>query len=207
MPRTADHEARHRQLTDAVRHLVSQDGFEAVTVAGVARQAGVSVGLVQHYFPSKDELLVSTYRATLSAVDARVQSDIASGEAARWPIRQIMTTALAQFLPLDQARHTDHAVRLALLVRSTTGPLARDLAAEHHAALRERVAVAVDNGTRCGEVSPDVPADLVAHELVGLVTGLGDQLYVAEEDLAPAAQATLAAAVRRTFAHPCRHHR
>lgn len=73
--------------------------------------------------------------------------------------------------------------------------------------LRERVAAVVGNGKRCGEVAPDLDAVVAAQELVATVTGLADQLYVADPDdgLARSVEPVLRAAVARVFAHPCRH--
>lgn len=206
MPRTADHDARRAQLTDAVRDLLARDGFEAVTVAGVARCAGVSVGLVQHYFDSKDALLISAHRATLDAVDTRVARLVEAGEAEGESIRHLVLAALCEYLPLDHRRRTDQAVRLALLVRSATGRRSRALAADHSAGLRDRLAHVVANGKLCGEVDAGVDESSAAAELVALVGGLADELYVrddAEPGSVERARLLLDAAVSRTFAHPC----
>lgn len=65
MPRTADHDARRTQIIDAVRGLVASDGPEAATMSRIAASAGVSAGLVQHYYASKDVLLADAYDRTL----------------------------------------------------------------------------------------------------------------------------------------------
>lgn len=86
---------------------------------------------------------------------------------------------------------------------------ARRLAAEHHARLRCRVELAVAGGIECGEVRSTEPPEVLAADLVPVVTGLADQLFVAREEdghLAPLAEAVLARAVGRVFTHPCRRH-
>ena len=50
MPRRVDHEARRRQITDAVVRLTVKGGLPAATFREVAAEAGVSVRLVQYYF-------------------------------------------------------------------------------------------------------------------------------------------------------------
>lgn len=207
MARTADHAARRREMTDAVRSLLAEDGFEAVTVAHVARRSGVSVGLVQHYFPSKDELLLTAYRTTLADVAARVAGIVADGEARAQPIRLILGRALREHLPLDRTRRTDHAVRLALLVRGTTGAPARELAADYLRSLRTQVEQATVNGRECGEVDRDTDPEAAGQELVALITGMADQLFVDDSQaLADAGLGALDAAVRRVFANTCRHY-
>src|SRR5688572_9761853 len=72
MPRTADHDARRRQVADAVERLVADEGLDAVTVARTAAAAGISVGLVQHYFPAKDDMLLHTFTAVRQRIEQRV---------------------------------------------------------------------------------------------------------------------------------------
>jgi len=55
---------RTRQLIGEVAHrLFMERGFDAVTVADVAREADVSVGTVFNYFPTKEELFYSGMEA------------------------------------------------------------------------------------------------------------------------------------------------
>lgn len=49
-------EARPREILDAAVAAFAADGYEGATIADVARRAGVSPGLVVHYFRSKAEL-------------------------------------------------------------------------------------------------------------------------------------------------------
>lgn len=211
MARTADHDARRRQIADAVRGVLAAEGFEAATVARVAREAGVSVGLVQHYFASKDALLVHTHADALARLEHRADEIVTAGERAGDPIRVMATACLQLVLPLDRERRADHAVGVVMLARAGVGPEVRRAAAAHHDRLRARLALAVANGTRCGEVDPGTDVDAAAHELWALVLGLADQLYVAAS-AGPRSRAArrslgvLDVAVGRVFAHPCRHH-
>ncbi len=55
-------------IADAARRLFAERGFEAVTVADVARAAEVSEGTVFNYFPTKEELFfggMATFEARL----------------------------------------------------------------------------------------------------------------------------------------------
>ncbi len=46
-------------LLDTVVTLIVRDGLEAVSVRRVAAAAGVSIGAVQHHFPTKDAMLLA----------------------------------------------------------------------------------------------------------------------------------------------------
>jgi TetR/AcrR family transcriptional repressor of bet genes len=56
---------RRKQLVDAAIDVIHEQGFASATVARIAKRAGVSSGIVHHYFTDKDELLFATMRALL----------------------------------------------------------------------------------------------------------------------------------------------
>jgi len=61
-------ETRRNSLVDAALRCLSNHGHEGVSVRKIAAEAGVAVGLINHYFPSIDELVAAAYE--------RVASDI-----------------------------------------------------------------------------------------------------------------------------------
>jgi TetR/AcrR family transcriptional repressor of bet genes len=62
MSRDALKEARRVQLMEATIDCIAARGFADLTLADVARTAGLSVGIVNFYFKSKDQLLIETLR-------------------------------------------------------------------------------------------------------------------------------------------------
>ena len=62
MGRDALKEARKVQLMEATIDCIAARGFADLTLADVARAAGLSVGIVNFYFRSKDALLIETLR-------------------------------------------------------------------------------------------------------------------------------------------------
>ena len=57
---------RRRQLVDATLAVISSHGLHGTTLARVARTAGLSPGIVNHYFKTKDALLLATLTHTAS---------------------------------------------------------------------------------------------------------------------------------------------
>jgi TetR/AcrR family transcriptional repressor of bet genes len=62
MSRDALKEARRVQLMEATIDCIAARGFSDLTLADVAKTAGLSVGIVNFYFKSKDQLLIETLR-------------------------------------------------------------------------------------------------------------------------------------------------
>jgi len=57
--RTAPPEERRRQLIEAAMAAIADHGLSGTTTADVTRRAGLSVGLVNHHFESKENLLAA----------------------------------------------------------------------------------------------------------------------------------------------------
>lgn len=78
MPKVGMEPIRRQQLIAATMTAIDEVGLADATVVRIARHAGVSAGIISHYFGGKDGLLEATMRQILSdlgdAVAARRQA-------------------------------------------------------------------------------------------------------------------------------------
>lgn len=205
MPRTADHDARRTQIIDAVRGLVASDGPEAATMSRIAASAGVSVGLVQHYYASKDVLLADAYDRTLQVQQGRIEALVASEEQARGRIEHMVLGALTQFLPLDHDRRDetilfDHFSSVAL-----RQPSLREAWQRTDDVLLARLREAVVNAEECGEAREGVDPDDEARRLLAVTRGLARTLLLRDDAHEVArVRRVLAQECASTFPNPCR---
>lgn len=58
-------EVRRRLLIEAATRCLEKGGIQAFTVDRICGEAGVSRGLINHYFAGKDDLLVAVYQSSL----------------------------------------------------------------------------------------------------------------------------------------------
>src|SRR5262249_2959517 len=63
MPKLGMEEIRRRQLIEATIASIHEVGFAESSLSRISARAGVSTGIVHHYFEDKAELLESTLRA------------------------------------------------------------------------------------------------------------------------------------------------
>ncbi|MFL9503846.1 TetR family transcriptional regulator, partial [Rhodopseudomonas palustris] len=61
-------ENRREALIAATQALVAEGGPQAATVRAIAARAGVTPGLIRHYFGSKDELTRAAYTALVDGM-------------------------------------------------------------------------------------------------------------------------------------------
>lgn len=57
---------RREDLIRATLSLIGKSGVRAATVRGIAQEAGVTLGLIRHYFSSKDDLIYAAYEFHMS---------------------------------------------------------------------------------------------------------------------------------------------
>ncbi|WAM00519.1 TetR/AcrR family transcriptional regulator [Streptomyces sp. Je 1-369] len=192
-------------MTDAVQRLVVRDGLTAVTVARTAAEAGVSVGLVQHYFTAKDEMLLATFTRVNGRFTARVDEVVNRGEAEGRTIAEMLRQALAELMPLDGDRRAEFLVRLAFAGQAAHNA---DLAAvrrETLVGIRSRVAQAIRNGTVCGEVAQGIDAADQALRIVAFAEGLALHMHIDPDGTPePAMLAALDNQIARVFTGTCR---
>ncbi|MGM8933241.1 transcriptional regulator BetI [Salinicola halophyticus] len=72
MPKLGMQPIRRRQLIQATLEAIDEAGLADVTIARIAKRAGVSTGIISHYFAGKDGLLEATMRHVLSDLGTAV---------------------------------------------------------------------------------------------------------------------------------------
>jgi AcrR family transcriptional regulator len=184
-------------LPDAVIRVVAGSGLQAVSIRAVAREAGVSVGAVQHHFATKDDLLLAAYGRAIDQVVARAR---ALPDPHTHPAEYVRAL-LRELLPLDARREAELRVALAFSARSIHEPRLAVLYVEGYRALVEAVTDALRRA------APDLDARQEGIRAVALADGLAWHALCASEALrACDAAAILDAHLTRLLASaPSRH--
>ncbi|OGO46292.1 MAG: hypothetical protein A2W34_02450 [Chloroflexi bacterium RBG_16_64_32] len=158
---------RRSQIISAARKVFSRKGYDAATVEEIAETAGVSKGLIYHYFRSKEDVLVATAEAWLDAFKEDTKR-MTTAEA----------TASSKLLAV-QRLHTEQTIKgwdFVLVQVEFWSELLRQPAIAHHYArmfrnARSLLAATIEEGIAGGEFRP-VPAKEVASLMMAMVDGL-----------------------------------
>lgn len=108
---TERQEARRRRILHASAQLASRGGFDAVQMREVAEAAGVALGTLYRYFPSKIHLLVATMQDQLQQLHATLRKHPPSGDSAADRVAQ---TLMRAFRALQREPHLADAMVRAL---------------------------------------------------------------------------------------------
>ena len=128
---------RRRQLLEAGTRVFTERSYDDASMADVARAAGISKGLLYHYFPSKRDLFVATLEAAAAELGEITRPDPAL------PVAEQLVTVLDAYLSWIE-EHADSYTKL--LESATSSDDVRSYMAQMRASTVERMLGAIVRG-------------------------------------------------------------
>lgn len=173
MPKVVDHEERRRNIAEAVYRLIESNGMDAVSLRDVAKEASVSAGAVQHYFKTKDDMLLFALGYMRERVLPRLQRQL--GQLTNPSARERTRAAIMLMLPLDKESTQEATINIAFFANSFGNKETQAKLREGYRALFENSKRNLKSAHSAGELNSAVNARDVeqeAAELFYLVQGL-----------------------------------
>ena len=164
-------DVRRGMLFAAAMECLARDGIQGFTIDRICKQAGVSRGLINHYFDSKDDLLIEVYRGSLyEAVSTRI-AQISNPDPAgdNTPDARLATIIDATFTPEFFSR-SNLRVWLALWGEIATNPALRAVHRELYGTYRRTIAREL--GLIAEARGIELDADRLARSFLALIDGL-----------------------------------
>lgn len=149
-----DREVKAAEILDAAESLLLRDGYEATTMASVARAAGISSNAVYWYFSGKDELLAAVLRRRQEKAFSRLK---------------VKSTASLQEQAFAALAELDSVARLTAAVheRSEHSPIVAEVHQAFHAGIDARLREGFEAAGVTGQ-----DAGMAAAALVAMVEGI-----------------------------------
>jgi TetR/AcrR family transcriptional regulator, transcriptional repressor of bet genes len=170
MPRQVDHQERRETIAEAIVRLVAAKGVEAASLRAVAAEAGVSMGTVQHYFTTTDEMLLFALDYGNGLLRARVQQLLDERKPAT--PRESFRLVFTLLLPLDPESRTGARLWAALIARGCVDEPTGKLAAEAYTNLTSLVLRALTDAVQADQTAEGTDAAQAARHLVSVIEGL-----------------------------------
>jgi len=155
-------DARREQLLDVALDLFSSQGFDATSTQQIATAAGVTQGLVFHYFGSKEGLL-SAVLSTRHSFASGMADLLTEAETSPMPLEEVLRTLCAGWL--DTLRR-ERSVTLLLAGLALTNPTFGTQLNEAIAATQKMLATVLERRRDAGEVSEDADLGSAAHDIL-----------------------------------------
>jgi AcrR family transcriptional regulator len=188
MPKLVDHEQRRAQLAEAVWTVIRRDGLERASVRNVAREAGLSMGSLRHYFATQSELLCFAMQLVGDRARARVRALEPAADA-----RHLAERLLHELVPLDDERRAEAEVWVAFTGRALVDPQQRAIHQEVHDQLNGACTTAVNLLVEGGLTAEGLDVALEASRLHALLDGLALHAVMRPTKMSPSRIVTVIA--------------
>lgn len=163
MPKQVDHEQRRWEISLGVFQVIAERGIGAVSLRNVAAAASVSMGRVQHYFASKDELVHHACRVFVGQAEQRFETAGADPAPAR--LEHLLTMGL----PDSADRRVGSAVWYSFVTAAATDEVLAEIIRGAWSDLRDSImAVSPSREARGREQQVAFDADALAALVDGL---------------------------------------
>jgi AcrR family transcriptional regulator len=167
VPKIVDHDVRREELVEAAWRVIARAGMVGATMREIAREAGVSTGILAHYFADKEDLLGFALRLSHRRIYERFHART-QGLVGLAALRVIMLEAL----PLDQERLLEAQIEMNFLSLAVGDRSLRDLQNREFERFWDALHHRVSEAQTLGEISTTVDADRITHQLIILVEGI-----------------------------------
>jgi AcrR family transcriptional regulator len=181
MPKAVDHQQRRTELAEAVWTVIRRDGLERASVRNVAREAGLAMGSLRHYFATQAELLCFA----MQLVGDRARARIAALEPAA-DARRAAEQLLHELVPLDDERRAEAEVWLAFTGRALVDPQQQAIYEQIHDQLNGACTSAVSLLDEAGLTAKGLDLALEASRLHALLDGLALHAVMRPTKVSPA---------------------
>jgi AcrR family transcriptional regulator len=170
-------DSRERILAAAVRR-IALEGIDAVAIARIARDAGVSTSLVHYHFDSRESLLAEALDYSYAHAGAvRLEAELTGATHA-----ERLAGMIDQCLPTTPELHEDWVLWVELWLRAVRHPELRPVAEELYARLHAWFAQEIAAGVASKEFARCDP-QAVADRTLALLDGFGVRTLIGDSTI------------------------
>ncbi|MFK0002843.1 TetR/AcrR family transcriptional regulator [Paenarthrobacter sp. NPDC090522] len=168
MPRLVDHDERRRSIIETTWRLIADEGIENASMRDIARECGYAApGVLAHYFPNKDALLLASYQLICERTNER----IAAGTDGKRGLPALRRLCL-EIIPADPITVVEARVAVSFWQRAQTENALRAVGREALLHWRGLILDFLAQAEYDGGCAPLVDPDAVADELLNIMMGL-----------------------------------
>jgi AcrR family transcriptional regulator len=157
------HPPGRRKIVAALRSLLIQKDFHAITTAQIAHTAGVTEGLIYKYFQDKKDLLHQVLAEHCERFLAQLEADLSKADGALDKLAMIILSSLRSY-----ANHRVFARMLMLEVRSAPAffeSRAYDMVRRYSAIIME----IIDQGIAAKEIKAATDREMLRQMIIGSI--------------------------------------
>lgn len=165
MPKIVDHNKRKKQIAEATWRVILESGMVGATVRNIAKEAGLSLGALRHYFSSQDELLVYAMKLVKEQATTRINA-IAKQEL---PPKEMILKILLETVPTNEITMAEMEVWFAFIFHARHKEDVFDM---QHDGIYIGMKKLIDYLEQCSLLRKELDKELETEKLYALIDGL-----------------------------------
>lgn len=178
----SDTDPKRKKILEAVRTILARKGFLGTTISLVAKEAGVSRGLLHYYFKNKEEMLAKVIKENME-ISILMIHDIFNRNSTAQGYANGITSLLRDVMEVDPDFF--HLFFEGFAVARQSEIVNTELA-DLYGKFRLALESCIKAAARDDKITPDLPAGALAAIITGLIDGMGLQLltepHLAKDD-------------------------
>ncbi|WP_165550061.1 TetR/AcrR family transcriptional regulator [Kribbella speibonae] len=164
MPRQVDHHQRRRDILEAAKNVIAEQGMAALSFREIGRRLGGSTSLITHYYPAQEDVLRDLVDSSVEEYEANL---VAIGNEYSDPQARLEHIIFEWWLPIADDDLRDERMRLNVVAAGNQGARVQELLDAWERLLRGVLHGAVT------QLVPEDEADHIIDVLRSTLNGIG----------------------------------
>lgn len=174
MPKIVDVEQRRADIARACWRVIVRHGIAGVTTRELAREAGISTGVLFHYFPDKEAIIYAAFEELVETFRQQMRHNVGP---ATTSLERLRLVALSN-LPLDPSRSDEFGVWLSMWAHTYTSETLRLKQAELYQSWRDILTNLIRDAIADGSLRDDLDAVVASAQIAGITDGFVVHLLI-----------------------------
>ncbi|NKX53104.1 TetR/AcrR family transcriptional regulator [Arthrobacter mobilis] len=180
---------RRRLILDAAERLLAAHGYDGIRLRDIAKEAGISIGLIQHYFETRDDVV---HEMLVTACERRAR------DWQQLALRKQDPSAKVRALLEGAVTNHEHCtVWLESCAAASRHKEVQPVVASTNNTWRDALMAAITEGVAAGDFEPAAPVEQIVDIFVALIDGLILAVATRDPKITPDYTATLLLATAR----------
>lgn len=173
MPKIVDHEERRSHLGKLAYQLITEKGYDAVTFRALADAAKCTTGMIVHYFPTRDDILLGALAHAEGITRDRMDYCLHNYDGI-----EALRQCLYAVIPADPALGRHWRLWITFWGRAANNDAVSKRQSDAYAEARTRWAEFILKAQKNRDISQSIQAKEEAKSVMALLDGLGVQSMV-----------------------------
>lgn len=165
MTKIVDHDQRRLLIAEATLRIIRQMGMKGATVRNIARESGLSLGALRHYFSTQDDLIDFSMRLVKERATVRINELVSID----MPLFQKVLRILLELLPTDDNKLAEMEVWFAFTAHYRSSGTTYDA---QHDGVQDLVERLLHSLKESGLLRPELDYTLETERLYAFIDGI-----------------------------------